>query len=131
MDDSGIQKEEITRFTRSEFQEFFRTLNKQCLEASACITPQHTEELLCPRCSQVIDLHQYNTLSYYCCTNSCGMDVGKLFGKVIPHETVKDLIHGNVCRFEDYYLFPDCVSYQFKDDVRYCWKWVKINVSSK
>lgn len=131
MNDSGIQKEEITRFTRSEFQAFFRTLNKQCLEDSACITPQHTEELLCPRCKHDINLHRYNDSSYYCCTESCGMDVGRLFGKVIPHETVIDLIHGYVCRFEGYYLFPDYVSYQFNDDVRYCWKWVKIYVSSK
>lgn len=90
MNEEGIQKEEVTKFTRSEFKAWFRELNKECLSD---IDDYDTEGLICPNCRGKIG---HSSHGFYC-TNNCGMLLSMVYGTKIEDDKVKALLEGKEC----------------------------------
>ena len=91
LNESGIQNEEIQKYTRAEFQTWFRKLNNECLDNLDEDT--QTTEYKCPNCGNTLK----KSLHGYYCSAKCGMIISKIFGTDLDDKNVERLLNGENC----------------------------------
>ena len=91
LDKEGIKNEEKKKYTRKEFQEWFRKLNKECLYSYE--NPVKVDGIKCPNCGGSV----FKSESGYYCIEQCGMNLSSVYGTEIGEENIKGLLEGKEC----------------------------------
>ena len=99
LDDNGIKNEKTTKMTRSEFQQWFRQLNKECLEDTEETQKKQGLSFVmqCPNCKSTLR----HTENGFFCKKRCGMMISSFYGEKLTDQQVVDLLGGKNIEFTD------------------------------